>query len=297
MTWRRRTPRGLTLLEVLVSIGIIVLMMATLFVFYDRAIGDRDRGRRVLSQGELAWTLAHKIADEVRSANGFVADLGAGIRGLSHEITLQTTTLPDRQLFAPRSIRDKPLPAQCDVREVRYYLAIDTESQEEYPDPQGGDTPVSAPRTLGIVRREVRTFRQTGPAVGRPEDAEVELLTPTGDTNTSLRFLRFRYFDGVDWVDVWQPPQSGMGNSLPQAVEITVGYKPVPPEDPTALDLNALDAQQSQPEAYAQDRYTVVVRLNQADTFFGSRLMRASNRAASSLSGGSGSGGETSSGF
>ncbi len=277
--------RGLTLLEVIIAISLMVLLIASMFAFYNISLSNSEAGRRKLDQGELAWLTLLRIAEEVRAANGFVPSLGPGIRGLRQEITLQTVTLPDRKLFIPRAVEERPLPAECDVREVRYYLGIDPEETEDYIDPTDPAGVVNAPRTFGIVRREVKTFRQVALQTGQREEYDVELLS------SQLRYLRFRYFDGVDWVDVWQPPGGGMGNSLPQAVEITVGYDAEPPQDPNELDFDQADLQPSLPEPYHPQRYSLVVRLNQADTFFGSRILRAGRRAASGASGGGSAGG------
>lgn len=282
---RRSRQRALTLIEVVLSIALMIVLVTALFAFYDVAMKVRESGKRIVDRGEYIRTMAERVAEEIRAANGFAPGLGAGISGYSHEIHLQTVVLPDRELFYPRSIKDRPLPAQADIRDVRWYLGIDTEETEEYADPEDVNAKVQGPATLGIVRREVKTFRQTGPQRGKPEEADIDLVS------SELRYLRFRYFDGVDWVDIWQPPPGSMGNSLPQAIEVTVGYAPILPEDPTKLDFDQEDQRISQPEPYTPDRYSVVVRLNQADTFFGSRLMRAQRRAFGSGSGGLGGGG------
>lgn len=275
----RRRHCGLTLVEMLLSVGLIVLLVGSMFGFYDIAMTRRERGRQVLERQTRARALLAQIAEEIRSSNGFLMGMGGGLSGLRREIRLQTVALPDKTLFERRTIRDKPLPGQSDVREVRYYLAVDPDAQESYSDPESEAGTVEAPKTLGIVRREVKTPFQVAGQTGRTEEVEVDLLS------SELRYLRFRFFDGVEWVDIWQPPPGGMGNSLPQAVEITVGYEPVAPEDPTKLNFDEVDAQPSKPEPFDAQRYTMVVRLNQADTFFGSRLMRASRRAGSSAAG------------
>ncbi len=277
------TVHGLTLLEMLLSISLIVLLVGAMFGFYNVSLDTRERGRRLVETSARAQRMVEHIAQEVRSANGFVPRLGPGITGLKHEITLQTVALTDRELFERRSIREKPPPAQSDVREVRYYLAIDPEQQEDYSDPDDPESMTSGPRTIGLVRREVKTLRQATTLGDRPEEVDLDLLSD------ELRYLRFRYFDGVDWVDIWQPPPAfRMGNSLPQAVEITVGYAPVLPEDPNELDFDEEDRRVSLPEPHRPDRYTAIVRLNQADVFLGSRLLRASRRAASAIGGDSG---------
>jgi len=280
---RARRRRGLTLLEVLISIGLIVMLLAAMFGFYEMTLKDRDRGRRAMSHGERAWQTLLKIAEDIRAANGFVPTLGPGIQGMRQQITLQTVTLPDKEVFAQRSVREKPPPAQSDVREVRYYIGLDPDNIVDYPDPESDSGVKQGPQTLGIVRRQLKTFRQTALQSGQVEDYDVELMS------SDLKYLRFRYFDGVEWTDVWQPQGGGMGNSLPQAVEVTVGFDAVAPEDPNELDFDAADKLVSQPEPYDPERYSVVVRLNQADTFFGSRMMRASRRAFGGSGGGTGS--------
>jgi len=268
----------MTLLEVLIALGLMVLLVGAMFGFYDISLKSRDLGRRTIDHGELAWRVLHRIGEDIRSTNGFVPTLGPGIQGYRQQITLQNVVLPDKDVFYPRPIEERPLPGQCDVREVRYYLGVDPEEIVDYPDPESATGNVQAPKTLGVVRRELKTFRQTGPATGQPEKYDVDVLSD------KIRYLRFRYFDGVEWVDVWQPQGGGMGNSLPQAVEITVGFDPVPPEDPTKIDIDKTDQTISLPETYNPERYSLVVRLNQADTFFGSRLMRATRRAFSGSS-------------
>jgi hypothetical protein len=279
---RGRTGRGLTLIEVVLSVALIILLTGTLFAFYESSLKMRDSGTRRLRYGALAQSIAYRIAEEIRSANGFIPGLGPGISGYRHEITLQTVTLTGPEQFLPRSIKDRPLPAESDVREVRYYLAVDPETSETYLRPDGSEE--VGPATLGIVRREVKTLRQSSPLGRQYLDVDLDLIT------SELRYLRFRYFDGVEWVDEWQLAGSAFGNSLPQAVEVTVGYRPDVPKERTQMILDESTVEPSEPETFDPDRYTLVVRLHQADTFMGSRLMRASTKAFGS-GGGLGGGG------
>lgn len=272
---------GFTLLEVLLSIGLIVVMTSTMFAFYEATLRNRSRGTKMIVHTQLARAIALKIAEEVRSANGFMLGQGAGISGDGRLLKIQTVVLPDRQVYRRQSIKDDPLPAQADIREIQYYLAYDEDEQFLYAD----GTDASMP--LGLVRREIKTLHQVAIDETDSEDVDLDLLAP------ELKYVRFRYFDGAQWIDKWdigESAEGGMGNSLPQAVEITVGYPPLPPEEEEDFDLDEdPDLIPSDPEPYSRETYTVTVRLPQADTFFGSRLMRASRRA--SRLGGSGGGG------
>ncbi len=285
---RKSRRRGLTLLEVLLAIGLIVLVSSMMFAFYDVTLQSRETAQKMVSSGFLARTIAHQIADEIRAANGFLATGGPGVSGTERRISIQTVRFPDRKLFRRLSIDDQPPAAECDVRQVQYYIAYDDEEQCEYPDGTMGDC------NLGLVRREVKTLFQTPGAFA--EEAATDGANPFAPEvdldliSSELKYFRVRYFDGVDMIDRWDiatEPEAGMGNSLPQAVEITVGYNPplLPPEEDEAEkdqqeeELADTDLLPSVPEPYSRETYTVTVRLPQADAFFGSRMMRAQRRS------------------
>lgn len=259
--------RGLTLLEVLLALGLVTLLSATMFLFYDVTLRSRDFGTRRINEGNLARVVAQKIAGEIRSANGFLQGAGPGISGKEHQITIQTVVLPDKELFVRRQIQDEPLPAQSDMRQVQYYIAYDEDLSFDYPDGTTGPAP------MGLVRREIQTLNQVTVREDQAQSVELDLYAP------EMKYLRFRYFDGVEWLDRWdigKGGEAGLGNSLPQAVEVTVGYTAIePPEDEDELDLENSDLLPAPPEPYSEDKCSIVVRLQQADTFFGSRILRA----------------------
>lgn len=278
----RSRRRALTLLEVLLAVGLMVLVSLLLFGFYDSVLRTRDTVQRVTSTGYLAKMIAHQIAEEIRGANGFAPTLGPGISGKEHILTLQTVVHPDPKLFKKRGIDDQPPPAECDIRVVQYYLGYDKENENyEY------ESGVTGMAPIGLVRREVKTHFQSALFEKDENCVHLDLISP------ELKYLRFRYYDGVDWVDRWdigQEPEGQMGNSLPQAVEVTVGYEEIPPpeEEEEEEGLAESDLKPSEPEKHRMEAYTVMVRLPQADTFFGSRLMRAQKITRTRASAGSG---------
>lgn len=273
--------RGLTLIEVLLALGLIALVSAMMFMFYDVTLRSRDQITRHITDTNLARVVAMKIADEIRSANGFLVGSGPGISGKERVITLQTVVLPEKELFIRRNIQDDPLPARSDIRQVQYYLAYDPDIGYVYPDGTTGPAP------MGLVRREIRTLNQVIVREDQSESVDLDLYA------AEIKYLRFRYFDGVEWVDKWQigDQAGGMGNSLPQAVEVTVGYDALAPEieEEEELDFES-ELAPSLPEPYSEKTYTVLVRLQQADTFFGSRLMRAQQMPAGDTATGEGAG-------
>lgn len=280
---RPANRRGLTLLEVMLAIGLLVLVSGMLFMFYDAMLRAREYGRKAATDGYLARTIAEQIAEEVRSAAGFVPAIGPGISGTDRLLTIQTVAIPDKTLFRRLSIKDQRLPAEADIRQVQYYLAYDEDVDHTYADG------IDAAAPLGLVRREVRTlYRPRVQLEGVSDGVDLDLLAP------ELKYVRFRYFDGVDWLDKWdigQDPEGQTGNSLPQAVEITVGYTELPPpeeEDDQAQEDEAelvdSDLTPSEPEPYSEQTFTTMIRIPQADAFFQSRGMRGQRRSRLSQS-------------
>jgi hypothetical protein len=276
---------ALTLVELLLALGLIVIVSAMMFLFYETSLRSRDQGLQIMSDDQLARTIANMIAEEIRSANGFVPSLGPGLSGDDHTLSLQTVAIPDKSLFLHRSIKDGLPPAECDIRTVQYYLAYDPDKTDyDYSD----GTKAAAP--LGLVRREIRTLNQVAQSEAQPLTVDLDLVAK------EIKYIRLRYFDGVDWVDKWdigKDAAGAMGNSLPQAVEVTVGYNELPPKDPNEIELDQEKTRESEltpsiPEPYDPRTFTVVVRLPQADPFLGSRVMRAQRYSSmgSSSSGG-----------
>lgn len=275
--------RGFTLLELLLALGLLVLVSAMMFSFFFQIMRSREYGRELVSASSLARVVAHQIAEEIRAANGFVSGIGPGVTGKERQITIQTVSMPDKMLFQRRGVADAPPPAESDIHQVSYYLAYDEDKTHTY----AGE--IEGPAPLGLVRREIRTLFQTAVMENKSSSVNLDLLSP------ELKYLRFRYFDGVDWLDQWDignDVEGKLGNSMPQAVEITVGYSEVPPpkeEEKQDQKTEGFTESQLAPaaaDAYTPDAYKVVVRLPQADVFFGSRMMRAQRNLRQNMSNG-----------
>ncbi len=278
--------QGFTLVEVVLALGLVVIIGAMMFSFYDLTLRTREQGRVAVKSGILAQRVAYQIAEEVRACNGFLTSMGPGISGTDRFLSIQCVRFPGKHVFQRRSITDEQPPAECDIRQVQYYLAYDLE--EEF-DPHMYANGVEGPKPLGLVRREVKTPFQLAFIDRDEKSVALDIVSE------ELKYVRFRYFDGVDWADYWDVGEgSPGGNSLPQAVEITVGYTELaPPEEEEEAEDEEDEAEfgdsnltPALPEPYAAETYTVTVRLHQADTFFGSRLMRAQQSTGGGAGGG-----------
>jgi type II secretory pathway pseudopilin PulG len=156
------------------------------------------------------------------------------------------------------------------------------EENDENEDPQTSeDDPNSAPggrsgSGFGADESEadVESEGTSGEGLG-PQIQWDELYAP------EIRYMRFCYYDGAKWWDTWQVAGE---SPLPQLVMVTIGYEPVPPfgfrelveseineEYCTCLNEDPVDC-----EPLAQDQYTLVIRVPQADPLFRSRITRES---------------------
>lgn len=259
---RRHCARAFTLVEMIISIGLLVLMLSTLYWFYASSLTSRNEGTDRSRRMQLARVVLDGIAEEIRFCASKTSGYGAGLVGSVDSASIFTLTLPTKELMRRRSMTADPLAGQFDLKEVRYYIAWDEENLDED----------NNPRPLGLVRRVTQTFNQVMIVEGdegTEETAAVkeELYAP------EIKFVEFRYFDGLKWWDSWEILG---GNSLPQAVMITVGYTAVLPE--AYRDLEIIDEEMNLDEDEWRelwaDRYSVIVRLSQADRFFGSRISR-----------------------
>ena len=245
-----------------IATGLLVFLLSTLYSFYASSLVARDDGLQRTRDLQLARVVLDRIAEEVRTATGYTTGYGTGLIGTKNAVSVYTLTLPGKELMRRRQITEQPLAGQFDLREIRYYIAWDEENLDE----EGN------PRPLGLVRRETQTFNQAviiEGEEGTDERAAIkeELYAP------EIKFIEFRYYDGATWWDTWEIQG---GNSLPQMVRITVGYTAVLPEE--YRDLEIVDEEEDL-EGYElrelyEDRYTVMVRMLQADQFFGSRITR-----------------------
>ncbi len=268
--------RGITLLEMLLAVSLLLLTMATLFLFYTVALDATGRAGKFTIRTQQARVILQQMAREVRQATTGASDKGKGIVGRMHSLTLLTSGLPDPTLMYTYGLDEKPPTPSSDVRQIEYYLAVDPDSPDE----------AGNPGVLGLVRREQKQLtKEVVDLDGSDVLEEVRMMAP------EVQFLRFRYFDGATWQDVWT---GGAGsNGLPQAVKIEIGYSP---------DVEMLNGQESTLETTEFDlmgnregtvpikgHYSLIVRLPGANSMMAS-LKAAARGASKDLGAGLGNG-------
>jgi hypothetical protein len=263
-----------------IAIGLFIVLMATMYQFYERALMRREEGQEISRNAQLARVVLDRMANEIRQATTNAASYGMGINGIEDNlygptISLHTLTVPDKSLSELRRVDQAPLPGQFDLRNIQYAIAWDYENLDSN----------GQPVALGLARSETRTFLRevviddadAMAAVEAADDAALgfkrELYAP------EIKFLEFHYFDGATWWKDWKVP------ALPQMVRITIGYFPGAPPSAEEMDIVEDDflERPDEMDPLPADQYSVIVRVAQADVFFGSRVTREASSFSESM--------------
>ncbi len=251
MNASRIRRRGITLIEMLVSISLVLLTMATLFLFYTIALDATKRAGEHTVRIQRARVVLHQMAREIRQAAAGAQQTRNALAGKMHSLTIDTTTMPPATVMQTYGLEERPPTPASDVRRIEYYLAVDPEATDE-----DGNLGV-----LGLVRREQK---QLNKAVIDLDDREV--LKEVRMMAPDVRYIRLRYFDGGTWQDVWR---GGSGvNGLPQAVKITIGFEPdvdmlSGQEETLQTEFDLMGNPQDEPPV--KGRYSLIVRLPSAN--------------------------------
>ncbi|MFH1747569.1 MAG: prepilin-type N-terminal cleavage/methylation domain-containing protein [Planctomycetota bacterium] len=252
--------RGLTLLEVVISVALITMLVSALLTFFWQSLELREQAALIVDRTQIARQVLDRLATELRGCVGveqFGFPIEQRMAGDRRSILFLTTTLPDEKMYQFFGEFDELPPGQHDLREISYELWIDPEETTEDNEPIVG----------GILRTEKRTLNQM------IVDEEDPLQLRHDLWSHELGYIEFRYFDGVEWTTTWEVTQ---GNSLPQLIMVTVGFDSI-----TQADLDDEDLTMYPVEEYPlgddlphPDRYSIIVRLPAADRFFSSRIER-----------------------
>jgi type II secretory pathway component PulJ len=259
---RTRANVGFTLLEAVMAIGLTVLLMSSVYAFYDYCLKTREFSERRLARAELARMLLDQISYDLRSiipqSHGYTPVLD----GNREIVECVTASMPDRRLFADRKLRGPRIARETDLRRISWFLAYDEENVDEN----------NEPMVVGIVRRT----RKNMLAIQQFEDEE--RLDEEDRTyfdrliSQEVKYLEFSFFDGAKWLPTWEPPSDKAPQNqnrrppIPVAIRTTIGFSPVSIED---LNLRRTesdeDPMRKNPDLYF-GRYTAVIKLAGADT-------------------------------
>lgn len=186
-----------TLAEVVLAVTLAMGLAGGVLAFYRHV---SDIRRRVRAQGEdLASErlVMDRITAELRAAMGFPVRL----RGSADSVSFVSATLPGAAAWAVRKSTEEPIPPEHDLQLVGYRLG-----KEE--DEEGNVFITGLERTCQKII--------AAPEVEEGDEISVALLTGR------MKFLYLRYWTGSTWLETWSD------SGLPQAVEINLGFEPLP---------------------------------------------------------------------
>ncbi|MCH7988249.1 MAG: prepilin-type N-terminal cleavage/methylation domain-containing protein [Planctomycetes bacterium] len=234
---------GFTLIEVLLSLGLMVVLMLAMYTVFDLYQRVTVSGRDDVERAQIARAVMRKIELDLRSCI-FLApqeEASDGETGseefIIEEIDTQaavsgSTTGIVGDLDSIVIITSRPGRSMdyssflSDMRSVSYFLAdpgatglrgtvanlaieqIQNQDEDSYSGVQGLARLEGDRLAMGLADEQA------------DEDA---LAENTRILATEINYLQFHYFDGVEWVDVWDSTEMG---GLPQAVEIVIGFRP-----------------------------------------------------------------------
>ncbi len=313
--------RALTLLEVVLSMGLLVVLSSMTYWFYGSVLETRQRGTEKTYEMRLVRVVLDRLAREIRQASLITTDDRVGIRGEAERIWLSTIRVPSKELSKVRRTRDLPPPGEYDLTKIEYKIA-------RHPDIVSDRGNWELP--LGLARVEIMVPRpdsiQTGEAhqdqkqvVGGDQGdaafeqqlAEEEFVDDVQDTGAQLkprieweqlyapeiRYLRFCYFDGRTWWDDWDVAGE---NPLPQLVMVTAGFvgraafeKKSGRDDYNEKFCECLNRDPPDCEPLPLDQFSTIVRVTQADPLFRSRITRETQAVVDELTSGTSDEGDT----
>ncbi len=259
MNLRSANPRarGFSLLEVVLAIGISVGLLLAVMYFYRQAADLRGQAVRESEKLRETRLIMQRCSDELRRIFRH-PDL-VSFSGDSNSIQFVATFLPDRTQWNGADMGRATRP-ETDLALIRYVggptrsngfhrsaqalvalrnpdvdSALDeyddlaepdedmtedeevaeTEEAEDVVDPGAAEgMDATAKEEAGMADEAEGTGGESGatfPTLARPN-----LLTE------NIRFSRFRFWGGEEWQDAWS------GGAPPQAVEISLGFEPLP---------------------------------------------------------------------
>ncbi len=306
--WRPRySRRGVTLLEVILAMGILVVVTSMTYWFYSSTLQTSRDDTEVARRLRLARSVLDRMSVEIRQAASMAIDKQMGIKGQAEQIWLSSYRVPRREIASHASFYRPAPPPQYDLATVEYHIVRHPEIQHE----DGWALPLGMARVEGLTPRPEQPLpsagdeRETPPPEERDPPPDDELFGDDsfgdeffgeGDAATlgagldpfinwdelyapEIRYLRFCYYDGKKWWDRWEVQSD---NPLPQLVQVTIGFTEEPSLDEDVLlddKINeefctCLNEEPVDCEPLARDKFSIVIRVPQADPLFRSRVNR-----------------------
>ena len=245
---RRGHSSGFTLLEVILAIGLTSILLAAIYSALDLYWKYTTIGQQQVERAQIARAVFQKIKQDLHSVT-FVQNIAEeesssgdseeasddveiqvtnpddaytskniGVYGDAQSLVLHTSRPARQPLFVSQAEGSAKL--QSDLLSISYFLAnAGSEGLAGIVGDRLRDTANQGNGIQGLARLEgdrlsMSNADETGDLEQLAEQSQ--LLAP------EIGSLQFQYFDGTDWLEVWDSIEYG---TVPQAVKVTIGFR------------------------------------------------------------------------
>lgn len=247
----RTSPRksaGFTLLEVILAMGLTSLLLAAIYSALDLYWKYTTIGQQQVQRAQIARavfqkithdlhsvTYQQKVAEEEETSSSSeeeeeVVEIqvtnpddaytsgNIGVYGDAQSLVLHTSR-PARQPMLV-SQTSGSTSSQSDLLSVSYFLAVaGSEGLQGAVGDRFRDASGTGKGTQGLARLEGDRLVMSK----ADESADLEQLALQSQLLApEIGSLQFQYFDGTDWLEVWDSIEYG---TVPQAVKVTIGFR------------------------------------------------------------------------
>ncbi|QDV53134.1 prepilin-type N-terminal cleavage/methylation domain-containing protein [Gimesia fumaroli] len=241
-------PAGFTMLEVILAIGLTSLLLAAIYSALDLYWKYTTIGHQQVERAQIARAVFQKIThdlhsvtyqqqitEEEESSSSSAEEEEAveiqvtnpddaytsgniGVYGDSQSLVLHTSR-PARQPMLI-SQNSSSTSSQSDLLSVSYFLAVaGSEGLQGAVGDRFRETSGTGNGTQGLARLEGDRLAMSK----ADESADYEQLAQQSQLLApEIGSLQFQYFDGTDWLEVWDSIEYG---TVPQAVKVTIGFR------------------------------------------------------------------------
>ena len=207
---KQTRARGFTLIEVVLAIGIAAGILMVVLFFYQKSEALRTALLEETSRISAARLIMERLSLELSAARRSES-FQQGLSGGSDNLQFVRLDFPRVSSWTNQT-NFVSAPAPAPFRLVSYSLVQST---------HGGSG-------SGVVRSEALLSGRTNLVVLTNEDEALPGGVNSAPTNglaiEQLQFLRFRYYDGTNWLESWSAPE------LPIGIEVSLGVEPLPPD-------------------------------------------------------------------
>ncbi len=216
----RGVRHAFTLIEVILAISLSVLLIGTALWFHKYAADVRNAVSLESSDIAARRQIMDRITSDLRGTIALPGQAGA-LDGSTDRISFITAALPGKSVWVEQKLTETPPPAEQDLRQVSYGLAI-------FEDTQGA-------RFIAGIDGSVQKILSPKVLEEGSSDAAVASGSTSAQVSSSLlsskyQFMRFQFWDGTAWQIEWKEKPTP-----PVAVEVVIGVQPLEEgQDPLA---------------------------------------------------------------